>query len=273
MIIYVLVGVAGLLYTLWVFRSYRITQQRNKLIAHGILPSEYTQILEKQMPLVARLPEQQSRRLKGLVVAFLDEKSFSGAGGLVITDEMRVLIAANACLLLLGREKSWYHGLKHIIVYPEVMIKMQRTMNAFGVMEEKKIALAGESWSYGCIALAWSQTKHGATCINDGRNVVIHEAAHQLDQADAQGDGCPDLDGGFNEWAKVLGRQYKKLVKQCQVGEKSMLGDYAATHPAEFFAVGTEYYFEQGKRFKLLYPDLYQQFYGYYRVDTATWEL
>jgi Mlc titration factor MtfA (ptsG expression regulator) len=196
-----------------------------------------------------------------------------GYHGIVITDEIKVTIAAQACLLLLNRKTDYYPKLTSILVYPRAFVKQHQVISANGVQSMRDLTLAGESWTYGKIVLSWQDTLKGADLPSDGHNVVIHEFAHQLDQENGEANGAPILghDQSYDCWADVFSAQYEKLRQHAQIGVPSIFDYYGATNPAEFFAVASEVFFEKSVQLSHEHPKLYKQLSQFYRVDPAAW--
>jgi Mlc titration factor MtfA (ptsG expression regulator) len=219
------------------------------------------------------MPADLQLQLKRHIQIFLTEKKFIGLQGIEINDEIRVTIAAQACLLLLNRKTNYYPKLKSILVYPRAFVTKHDTSHANGVKFTQHAILSGESWGYGKIVLSWHDTLEGAQVPHDGRNVVIHEFAHQLDQEDGSANGAPILGKhqSYENWSQVFSKQFMLLQHQAEIGAKSIFDYYGATNPAEFFAVASEVFFEQAQAFKQDYPELYEQLRLYYRVDPAIW--
>ena len=168
--------------------------RRYKKLLKKPLSKEHRAIVENNFKLILSLPEEQQKKLEGLVNLFLEEKDFQGCEGLEITDEIRVTIAAQACLLLLNnRTQPWYSRLTTVLVYPSAYKAKIKEMNDDGFEETKEIVRLGESWAGGTIVLSWSHSRHGAVNFEDGQNVVLHEFAHQLDQDGGAADGVPIL--------------------------------------------------------------------------------
>ena len=234
------------------------------------LPPEWTAIIGKNVPLAKRLTVEERARLDGLVQIFLDEKSFEGAGGLTIDDEIRVTIAAQACLLLVNREvEAPYPDLASIVVYPHAW-RTQKRERAGGVVLESESVNLGESWSKDLVVLAWDRAKSDGRNPADGHNVVLHEFAHQLDAEDGAVDGAPALDRKhYGPWAKVLGAEFEELRAMVDAGERSDLDAYGATNAPEFFAVVTEEFFEQPDQMARNHPQLYRQLALFFRQDPA----
>jgi hypothetical protein len=206
---------------------------------------------------------------------FLAEKHFEGCGGFEITDEVRVIVATQACMLLLNRETDLFPRLKTILVYESAFFAEQEERGEDGLISLSRDAHAGESWNIGVVILAWDEVNKSFRHKHDGYNVVIHEFAHQLDSEDKDTDGVPVLDGrGFYQrWQEVFSEHYKQLLKDVKRRRKTVLDDYGATNPAEFFAVATESFFEESILLKTRHPDLYEVLSQYYQQDPAQyWE-
>jgi Mlc titration factor MtfA (ptsG expression regulator) len=203
---------------------------------------------------------------------FLDEKSFEGCGGLAITDEIRVTIAGQACILLLGRQTDYYPQLRTILVYPHRYLADHREHLPDGSVREGVHARLGESWCRGPVVLAWDDVLRGAADIHDGHNVVFHEFAHQLDGESGANEGAPVLPrrSMYIAWARVLGHEYEHLIDELKHHRRTFIDAYGATSPAEFFAVVTEAFFEQSIQLKRRHPELYDQLVAFYQQDPAS---
>jgi hypothetical protein len=207
-----------------------------------------------------------------LIKVFIAEKHFEGCGGMTVTDEIKVTIAAQACLLLLNIHHNYYERLVSILVYPESFNFEQEEQGlAAGTVSVINMPVSGLSSSCGVVVLSWPDTMAGARRPDDGMNVVFHEFAHQLDQLDGTMNGTPTLDSAsmYREWAQVLGSEYKRLQEEVETNRPSIISDYGATKPAEFFAVVTELFFERPVELRQQHPALYDEFRKYYRQDPA----
>ena len=242
-------------------------------------PESWAGTLRRDFPLYGKLPEELRERLEGLVQIFLDEKNFEACGGLPEVDErMRLLIAAQACVLLLGLEDhGFYSRLQSVLVYPGAFHDARR--KTFELPDEDdRDARLGESWTSGSVVLSADSVLAGARNDDDGMNVVMHEFAHQLDQADGVGDGAPilqqsadfDVDD-YDDWARVLGENYEEMLDDIFERRRPILDPYGATNPAEFFAVATETFFEEPERLKREAADLYAALQKFYGTDPARW--
>ncbi len=233
-------------------------------------PEEWRAIVARAVHLYPRLPDEDRKELEGDVLVFLDEKRFEGAGGLAMTDEIRVTIAAQACILLLHRNTEVYPDLDTVLVYPEPYVVHASRRNGAVVVEGPEERL-GESWQRGLVVLAWDQVERDVRRAKSGHNVVLHEFAHQLDAEDGTVDGAPPLGSGarYRQWAEVLGAEYKELEERLDAGRPTDIDPYAATSPSEFFAVVTEAFFERPEALAARHPALYAELAAFYRLDPA----
>ena len=246
------------------------TARRHARLRAQPFPVAWRRILRRQVPAAARLPADLQQRLKQHILVFLAEKPFIGCGGQAISDELRVSVAAQACLLLLGDARSAvYPRLREILVYPSAFVIDQLQTQAGGVVQPQRQVLAGQSWSQGRVILAWDEVRAGAGDPADGRNVVIHEFAHQIDQDSGHADGRPWRPGRAQRqrWATVMTAAYAQLQRT----PSALISPYGATDPAEFFAVVSELFFEQPQALAAEAPAVYRELAGLYRVQPLAW--
>jgi MtfA peptidase len=257
---------------LWSRRPSGRTRRRRRMVASRPFPAPWEPFLAAALPMLHRLSEADRLRLRGHVQVFLDEKSFEGCGGLEITDEIRVTIAAQACLLAL-RHDDLYPGLRSILVYPSTYLAKEARRPTHGEIASTPDARLGESWVHGAVVLAWDSVVRGAEMEEDGKNLVMHEFAHQLDQDDGAGDGMPFLHepSAYRSWSRVMRTSYREHQRRSRSGRATVLDEYGATKPAEFFAVATEAFFERPRALQRSYPDLYGELDCYYGQDPAAW--
>ena len=255
---------------IWMARHRTIRARRRRLLT-APFPDTWAGILRRNLPPYAALSPEERKRLHGTMNVFLHEKHFEGCGGLELTDEMRVTIAAQACMLLLNRPAEVYPRLRTILVYPSTYVAGGRGLF---VKDEPESVRLGESWQTGAVVLAWNSVKGGAANFDDGRNVTLHEFAHQLDQEDGVADGAPILEdrSAYRTWARVLSREYKALRRRTKKGRRTVMDRYGTTNPAEFFAVATEAFFEKPRSLRGKRPDLYKELRSYYHTDPLAWE-
>jgi len=246
--------------------------RRNRLIKKPF-PDRWQQILQQNVPYYRFLPAELQPKLEGFIQIFLHENTFEGCGGLEISDEIRVTIAAQACILLLGIDdlSAFYEGLRSVLVYPESYVaRVKNTQNSFFV-EEGFQQRHGEAWSRGLVVLAWNEVKKGGSDIHDGQNLVFHEFAHQLDYdygATSEIEST-DQSSSFLSWGRVVGNEYNNLLDALKKNQRTLIDEYGATNLAEFFAVVTEHFFEQPTALRKKHPELYRQLQSFYRQDPA----
>jgi len=243
-------------------------QRRRKRLRAKPFPPQWRAVLESSFPLYRKLPTADQEELQGHIQVFVAEKNFEGCGGLKITEEMKVIIAAQACLLLLHRETDYYPRLQSILVYPSTYVVKEANHSGHVVTERASDRL-GESWPTGAVVLAWDSARCGARGVDDGQNVVLHEFAHQLDQEDGSADGVPILErrSRYAQWARVLGGEFETLCRETKCGGETVLDQYGAKNPAEFFAVATECFFEKPHKLRRKHPELYEELKEFYRQD------
>ena len=235
-------------------------------------PKDLEKVLMDNVRLYEILPAELRDQLLGHANVFLAEKEFIGCGGQEITDEVRYIVAGTACVLLLNREPHYFPGFTSILIYPDTY--EGGTVRHDGMVQvHERTARAGESWHRGPVVLSWGDVVRGVADPDDGFNVVLHEFAHKLDEQRDGTDGMPELHHAdhFDEWVKVLTREYGALRARVARGTNRVLDEYALTSPPEFFAVATESFFEKPQAMKKRLPDLYKQLQRFYQVDPANW--
>ena len=257
-------GVAALLGQPWWQR-----RRRARLRAQPF-PAHWRRLLRQHVPAVARLPPDLQQRLKQHIQVFLADKPFVGCAGQPITDAVRVTIAAQACLLLLGRaDAEVYPRLSQVLVYPGAFAVQSSQAAAGGVVHEQRQALAGQSWAHGQVVLGWAEVLAGAADPGDGQNVVVHEFAHQVDQDKGVADGRPWQPGRARRrrWAAVMDAAFDRAQQvPCH-----QLAGYATTAPAESFAVASELFFERPEDLAAAEPDVYRELALLYQVNPLAW--
>ncbi len=227
-------------------------------------------IVEQNVALARGLTADERERLLRLVQVFLADKHFEGCGGLTLTEEMKVTIAAEASLLLLHLEGPCYPTLRTVLVYPHGFVPKLARSPGTGEVAPPPARLMGESWGDGVVVISWDDAVRGARNPADGDNVVLHEFAHQLDAEDGVSDGAPILPpSALRTWGGVLSREYERLRQDAAHDRRSALDDYGATNGAEFFAVATETFFEKPVQLEREHAALYAQLQQFYRQDPA----
>ena len=199
---------------------------------------------------------------------FTAEKNWEGLDGMVVTDEMRVTIAAQACIMLLGVNDFYFDNVKSVLIFPDTF---QREINdGTGVGAQH---LSGEAWQGGPIVLSWNSVLRGCRNESSGNNVVIHEFAHALDGLDGEMGGNIVFDDqeSRDAWQSVVQQGYDELVDASRAGRRTVLDHYGATNKAEFFAVATEAFFEQPVPLRRHHAQLYELLVKYFRIDPSLW--
>ena len=269
----IIVSCLALLFVLWLLGQPWLIERKRRQIRARPFPPAWRDILRQRVPYVRALPADLQLQLKQHIQVFIAEKAFIGCAGLEITDEMRVTIAAQACLLLLNRPRGYYPGLSQVLVYPGSFVVQREHMDEVGIAHHARQVLSGESWSQGQVILSWYDTLEDAATPDDGQNVVIHEFAHQLDQETGAANGAPALARRehYARWSQVLGTEFNDLQARTSGRQASLFSDYGATDPAEFFAVISEVFFEQPQRMATEHPALYRELSQLYRLDPLSW--
>ena len=235
-------------------------------------PAAWKSIIARNVAIFRRLPPEDQAELCEHIQVFLAEKYFEGCGGLEITDEIRLTIAAHASLLLLHRPTDYYPQLLTILIYPSAYITQEDRYLGNNIWEEGPDGLLGHTAPrMGSLVLAWDEAKRGAAEQADGTNLILHEFAHQLDFEDSETDGVPLLEGRpeYQSWARIMSREFEKLRAAEEAGTPTVLDTYGATNPAEFFAVATEAFFERSRALRAKKPELYEQLRRFFRQDPA----
>jgi MtfA peptidase len=225
------------------------------------------------LPCLAARPADQLERLRRLSSVFLDRKEFTGAQGFVVTDEIALAVAAQACLPVLELGVDLYDSFVGIVMHADLVVATRESMDEHGVMHEWSEELAGEAMAGGPLMLSWADvlatTDHGAPAT--AYNVVIHEFAHVLDLRDGRADGIPLLDSAdaCRHWHAILMPEYDRFCERVVCGYETVLDPYAAEAPDEFFAVASEAFFVTPQALKEEQPAMYRLLASYYRQDPA----
>lgn len=255
------------------------TRRRRRRWLAEAFPDVWNEWLERNVWQYSHLDEARRKRVHEFVQVLFREKDWVGGNRLVVTDEMRVTVAGQAALMILGFERPWYFDrLKTIIIYKgEYAATPQSTsdliLGGFNLPEEQFDARLGESWQGGPIVLAWQAVLHEGRNPWCGRCVVIHEFAHHMDGLDGTTDGAPPMtDYRFEkEWYRVTTAEYDQLVEQAQRGERSLIDKYGATNHAEFFAVTAECFFTKPHELSRDHSTLYLALVRLFGQDPREW--
>ena len=247
---------------------------RRRRLTEAPFPEEWGRLVRRDVAHYCMLDADEQARLRALVQVFVAEKQWEGCGGLELTDEIRVSVSAQACLLLLGLPHDYYRNVESILIYPSTVVPPERPLGAFeqsrGPLEPPQ-PLLGQAFQQGPVILVWDAVRQGGRHPDTGHNVVYHEFAHKLDMLDGAADGTPPLRARaeYRDWVEVCSREYLRLRHLAEEGKKTFLDSYGATSEAEFFAVATEQFFDEPLKMQRHTPDLYRVLREYYRQDPA----
>ncbi len=237
------------------------------------LPDAWRKHLDRALPFYRTLPEDLRVRLDGLVQQFVAEKEFVGCQGLDVSLEMKLTIAAQACLLVANRAARLYDDLYSVLIYPAAFIAPDEHHDEAGVVHHHEQVLSGQTWDTHRVILSWDDVQASAQR-SEGFNVVYHEFAHYLDAEDGRVNGAPWLGDArhYESWSNVMTAEFEKLRAAAARDEPTLIDPYGAENPAEFFAVATEAFFELPGELRDQHPALYEELRRYYRLDPATWQ-
>lgn len=245
---------------------------RRRALLNQPFPAAWLEVLRGRLPWYARLSPELQARLQGRIQIFLREKQVVGCDGLDVTDTMRVVVAAQACRLELHHDPTHFADCQSVFLYPGAFVSPVTRVLPGGVVQSEPSVRIGESWHRGSVVLAWDAVEASAWAGWTGtgwtgRNVVLHEFAHQLDGGSGAVDGVPPLRdrAAYTRWEGVLERSLIRLRQHLSWGAVP-LDPYAAQSPAEFFAVTTELYFEAPQVLRAFDPELLRLLEDYYGV-------
>jgi hypothetical protein len=242
---------------------------RRRILKNESVPDDVWRSTLSRLKCLRGLSSAELERLREYVILFLHAKQISGAHGLIATEEMHVLIAAQACILILNLDLDYYDGWVEIIIYPGEFIRDYEYVDEDGVVHLTSEPISGESWLGGPVILSWEDT--AAAESGAGYNVVIHEFAHKLDMLNGDANGFPPLHADMSRqaWSEAFSKAYADFCRSVDEDEAIEVDPYAAENPAEFFAVMSEAFFEMPLSVKLYFPSVYEQLALFYRQDPA----
>ena len=249
---------------LWRWRMRRILKRH-------LIPHHIWQSITERMPVLRELDAVQMAHLREMTSWFLDQKTINGAEGLDVTLEMKVTVAAQACLLILNLGVEYFDDWVEVLLYPTAFRVNHSQVDSIGVIHNETSVLAGESWLRGPVILSWDSVERDAYYSKAGHNIVLHEFAHKLDSLNGVMNGMPPLRRGMSRkrWSDTFYEAYNELCLQLKAGESAYINHYAATNPAEFYAVLSEYFFTAPDILKKFSPDVYEQLALFYRQPVS----
>jgi len=245
--------------------------RRARVLKRAILPEALWRDALGALPFLVRYNGEELLRLREQVVLFLDAKAIVGAQGHEVTPLQRVIIAIQACVLVLNLDLAYYDGWENIVVYPDEFVPGWDWEDEAGVVHRNDGPLAGEAMPGGPVVLSWPDVAASADWEAAGMNLVIHEFAHKLDMQNGEANGCPPLPPTISPltWTTELGAAYEDFHARIERDERTAIDPYAAESPAEFFAVLSEVFFVDPRLLRHDYPNVYRQFALFYRQDPA----
>jgi Mlc titration factor MtfA (ptsG expression regulator) len=245
--------------------------RRERVLRRAAIPDALWREALGALPFLAIYDSGELARLRELVVLFLDAKSIVGARGHDVTPLQRVVIAIEACVLVLNLGLGYYDGWENVIVYPDEFVPGWEWEDEAGVIHRNDGPLAGEAMPGGPVVLSWPDVEASADWEACGMNLVIHEFAHKIDMRSGDANGCPPLPPELpaQQWSATLAAAFDDFAARVDRGEETAIDPYAADSPAEFFAVLSEVFFAEPALLASQYPDVYAQFSAFYRQDPA----
>lgn len=228
------------------------------------LPADWRAILNRDVGITRGWSNAQQEQLARLAGRLLDQIGFEGAHDLAITHEMKVTIVANAALLLMGWDEVVFPRLKTVIVYPGTYRAHEQRRTPEGTILELNQFRRGESWTHGTLVLSWGDVLADSRAPEKGRNVVLHEFAHQLDSEDGETEGIPYVGGRErrDEWQRLMERAQRKALRESWYG---LYGGRLIDTPAEFWAVSVELFFLRPERLASRFPDWFEAMASYFQ--------
>lgn len=247
------------------FKKRRRTRWKNQPF-----PESWISIIESNVFLYPYLPDNTKQKLHGDIQVFFNEKKFESYGGLTITDEIRLTIAAQACIMILGGISDYFPSLISILVYPRTYNAAVKEYDEGGIITEGSEWRQGEAWDRGSMVLSWSNVKRGSRHA-DGKNLVLHEFAHLLDSELGATENWESGAGNtaYADWSRTLHEEHEKLIQMIERGKRVLFDAYGATSLVEFFAVATECFFEKPIKMLQMHPELYHQMEFFYAQNPA----
>jgi len=248
-----------------------LKRHRRRTLLESAFPSEWEDILKTDVPALGRFGEADLQRIHEIIRIIIDEKYWEGCGGLEVDDRMRVVIAAQAGIMLLHLDSTDYlHNVRTFLIYPAAYVQSQERMSSDGLVHAGSANL-GEAWYNGPVVLSWSDAIEASQHPGKGSNVVMHELAHTIDMLTGTTNGTPMLRGrdDYAAWHRVMSTTYQELRAGYAAGRPDVIRPYALTNVAEFFAVTTECFFDAPAALRDAHPEVYGQFTRFWGQDPS----
>lgn len=251
--------------------SWLKNRRRRRLLAQPF-PTLWLDVLQENVALYARMIEPERARLRDVVRVLVSEKEWIGSKNFEVTDRMKVVVAAQAAILVLGLEDFWFDNVTSILLRRRgYKTKRRHSLGGEAYLESEE-PLLGEAHYNGPLILAWREVDDAARRPGYGENLIYHEFAHKLDQLTGYADGTPPLPWSLQaRWEKTLKAEFEALVHATEWDQETVLDPYGATDPAEFFAVATETFFDNPLDLRRQHPELFDLFREFYRQNPCHW--
>ena len=243
-------------------------RRRRRTLWEEPLPSTWTPLLREASPLFRRMPKDLQEELLKHGRVFLAEKHFEGCNGLALTEEMRMILATHACLPMLGRDFDYFPYLQTVLVYPEAFVVEHEREDEYGIVDAEPDVLEGESWHSGAVIFSWEDVAYDLSAL-DGRNVIVHEMAHQVHDHEDLTLDTPEATAQFHD---ILADEFETHVDRVSRRKKTLIDPYGAEDPAEFFSVISEAFYESPAALRDGHPGLYAGLRAFYGVDPEGWK-
>lgn len=246
-------------------------QREARVLSKRAIPDALWEATLASYPFLASRGQADRVELRRLATLFLAHKEFAGAGGLTITDEMAVSVAAQACLPILKLGLEHYDGFVGIVMHSDEVVARRQSVDEAGVVHDYDEVLSGEAMEGGPVMLSWRDVAEAGTSAELGYNVVIHEFVHVLDMRDGLADGVPPLPSRAERkrWVDVLSGEYERLREDVDRGFDTFLDPYGAEGLDEFFPVAAEAFFVAPQGLLAEHPALYELLSHYFSQDPA----
>jgi MtfA peptidase len=258
----------------FLYKSYSAIQQKKRwqLALANPLTSVEADFLHRHFIPYKYLTVKEQSQLLIKIAYFLKNKNIIGLGEDQIPDEFKLMLAANACLMLVNIEGDIYPGLTNIYVIDGPYVEKDNPVNPHTGKPLFDVRL-GESWKRGPIVVTAQSIRQLFNFKMKKHDVIIHEFSHHLDQQDGHFDGTPEFqnDQQYKRWARIMGREFIKLRKQTALLNFSDIDSYGAKNEAEFFAVCAEYFFTAPHELFSKHPDIFSLYLDYFKIDPRKW--